>query len=230
MGMDGVEILVENEEAFGIKFDDRAVENLVTVGDLCDLLLTMVPTAKQERCLTALAFWRLRAGLGALGIERARVRPDARIEDHLWTRGHGVAERQATWDRLAKAVGLDLPPLVRSRFLVGICAATCVGVFVAGLMAWPLRWWIPTAISIGAACLLGALTRDHRTSLPGPIATAGGLARHLVVRQAARIAAPEGITRTQVEAIVRWIIADHQGLPLERVTLGARWIDDLRID
>jgi acyl carrier protein len=47
--MDGVEILVEVEDAFGIKLDDREVSRVVTVGDLCELVLSVILRARDDR-------------------------------------------------------------------------------------------------------------------------------------------------------------------------------------
>lgn len=229
MGMDGVEILVEVEETFGIALDDGEVARVETVGDLCDLVLSRVPRAEQERCLTALAFWRLRAALGKFGVERSRVRPDTRLADVVWSGGQRMAERRAAWARLSEALGLDLPPLVRSRTLVAIGLTSCLAAFVA---AWFTGGsvWLATAGATGLGALFGVLTRSRRGYPRASIATIGGLARALVVRQAARVAAPAGgFTAPQVEAIVARIIAEHQALPLRRVTRGARFVDDLGI-
>lgn len=205
--MEGVEILVEVEAAFGITLDDRSAERVVTVGDLCELVLSIVPGAKQERCLSALAFWRLRAALGSLGVERARVRPDARLEELLWTGEQDAASRRAVWDHFAAALGLDLPPLVRSRRLVLVCTTLSLGAFAVALGWGPFPWWedawVAAALSIGVSCLLGALTRPYRAYPPPEVATVGDLARQLVVGQAAKVAAPTGgFTRPQVEATV----------------------------
>ncbi len=227
--MDGVEILVEVEETFGIALDDGEVARAETVGDLCDLVLSRVPRAEQVRCLTALAFWRLRAALVASGVERSRVRPDTRLEDVVWRAGQGLAERRATWARLSEALGLDLPPLVRSRTLVAVGVVACLGAFVAAWFAGG-SGWLATAGATGLGALFGLLTRSRRGYPRASIATAGGLARALVVRQAARVAAPAGgFTAPQVEAIVASIIAEHQALPLRRVTRDARFGDDLGI-
>lgn len=230
MGMDGVEILVEVEDAFGIELDDREVTKIVTVGDLCELVLSIVPRATQERCLTALAFWRLRAALGSMGVERARVRSDTPLEEVVWCSGQSAADRRMAWARLAATLRLDLPPLARSRTLIAVSATTCLCAFSAVLLA-SRSTWQAAAGAIALALLLGITTRSRRGYRPASLATVGDLARALVLRQSAKIAAPTGgFTRPQVEAIVARIIADYQGLPLERVTLGARLVADLAVD
>lgn len=228
MGMDGVEILVEVEDAFGVALDDRRVADVRTVGDLVDLVHAVAPRASQERCLSALAFWRLRAALGALGVARSRVRPRTPLGEVVWSTELCASQRRAAWRRLADELGLDLPPLVRSRALVAVITTACLGALVGVLLAGSPAWFAAAA-AVGLALLLAVATRPLRGT--PPVATVGDLARTLVVRQAARIVAPAGgFTRAQVEAIVRRIVAEHQGLPLQRVTLEARFVDDLGID
>lgn len=48
MGMDGVDIVVEVEEAFGVALDDRACAQVVTAGDLCELVLSQVSRATAD--------------------------------------------------------------------------------------------------------------------------------------------------------------------------------------
>ncbi len=227
MGMDGVEILVEVEDAFGVALDDQRVAAGRPVRGLVDLVHAVAPRASQERCLGALAFWRLRAALGALGVERARVRPRTALEEVAWPPGLDASQRRAAWRRLADELGLDLPPLVRSRALVAALTTACLGALVGLLLAGGPAW-LAAAAAAGLALLLVVATRPLRGT--PPVATVGDLSRTLVVREAARIAAPAGgFTRAQIEAILPRIVAEHQGLPLERVTLSARFVDDLGI-
>ncbi|HZV00747.1 MAG TPA: acyl carrier protein [Planctomycetota bacterium] len=234
MGLDSVDLLLEVERAFGVTLDERACANVVTVGDLCELVLASVPPAKHERCLTALAFWRLRRALvAAFGSKRSAVRPDSNLRMLVWPpeRRAPLHAREA-WSRLERMLGLALPPLERSRRLFWACIAVVV-LLGAGLSVslGPSERWLAAGVTVGAACLLGVATRPWKIHAPADVETVGDLARALVLREAGRLAVPAGgFTRAQIETIVPRIVANETGNPIERVTLDTRIVADLGID
>jgi hypothetical protein len=65
MGLDGVEIIMEVEEVFGISISDEDAAELFTPGDLVDYISSQVPTRTAEECLTQQLFHRLRRGFRA---------------------------------------------------------------------------------------------------------------------------------------------------------------------
>jgi hypothetical protein len=62
MGLDGVEILMRTEEAFGIEIPDSVAERLVTPADLVDFVAAHVPLKPTVECLSQQVFYRLRRG------------------------------------------------------------------------------------------------------------------------------------------------------------------------
>ena len=62
MGLDGVEIVMETEETFGIEIPDAIAERLYTPGDLIEYVLSQLATTPSDSCLTQQLFYRLRRG------------------------------------------------------------------------------------------------------------------------------------------------------------------------
>ena len=56
MGLDGVEIVMKVEEAFGITIDDAEAGKITTPGQLIELVLSKVGRTVDEACLTQRAF------------------------------------------------------------------------------------------------------------------------------------------------------------------------------
>ncbi len=63
MGLDIVELVLATEDAFGIHISDEAFSGVTTAGDLCDLVSGLVDGKQSRRCLTSMAFYRIRRGL-----------------------------------------------------------------------------------------------------------------------------------------------------------------------
>jgi hypothetical protein len=66
--LDDVELVELVERAFDITFSPREMEQILTVGEFYDLLLTKIPPNGADRqCASAMAFYRLRSALRRLG-------------------------------------------------------------------------------------------------------------------------------------------------------------------
>ncbi len=80
MGLDGVELIMAYEEAFGVQFTNEDAIRIRTPRDVIDLIVSKVPLTTESACLEQRAFYQVRATLLELGpIERRRVRLDTPI-------------------------------------------------------------------------------------------------------------------------------------------------------
>src|SRR5215472_708913 len=78
---DEIDVLYAIEEAFGVKISDAEARRCETVGQLFDIVSSKlnIPEARNLRCPTALAFYRLRAALRRLGhVHRVTTKTDLR--------------------------------------------------------------------------------------------------------------------------------------------------------
>ena len=82
MGLDMVEFVMAVEDAFDVAIPDEDAACLRTPRDVIDFVTGLLPTAATSSCLTQQAFYHVRrATAAACGIERATVRPEARLAD-----------------------------------------------------------------------------------------------------------------------------------------------------
>jgi hypothetical protein len=101
MGMDGVEMAMAVEEAFGIDIPDADAAAMRTVRDLSVWVGARVGARALGPCRTRRAFHRLRAALREeLGVPRAAIRLETRIDDLLAT----PRERER-WQTLRERLG-----------------------------------------------------------------------------------------------------------------------------
>lgn len=142
MGLDGVELVMEMEDHFGIEIPDADAERLVTLGGIHAYLCTRLKGRRISGtpCASRATFIRVRDGLGAIcGIDPRRIRPSVRVGDVIPAR-----HLRHQLDALESNVGLRLPNvfvwpriLLALSFAIAIVAGVWLGV-VAGFAAWLL--------------------------------------------------------------------------------------------
>ena len=77
MGLDSVELIIEVEEKFQIQIPDIEAENINTVGDLHQCILTKVERNELNRCSTQKIFYQLRRELSENhDIPFEKIKPD----------------------------------------------------------------------------------------------------------------------------------------------------------
>jgi acyl carrier protein len=233
MGLDSVYLVIEVEQAFGVRFSDREVENTRTVGQFHELLCRSLGAQASDRCLTQAAFYRVRSALIELaGAERAAVRPGADLATLL-----PLDKRGAFWDRFASSSGLVLPrlepvwrephwrwwpafawaafALVIWGAIVAILTGSAV-LLVAGL-------WVALLCILGTAMMalapVEALGRDFET--------VGGLARCVVEENLDRFTAPAADSDGAIWRRLRGIICEHLGISESEVQRETDFVRDL---
>lgn len=103
--LDSVDIVREIERAFQVEISDPEAEACLTVGDLFDLIVskTRVVETGADFCLSARAFWRLRAAAAQSGVTH-RVTPETSLAGIMPRAG-----RRAWWNKLSRTSGMKLP-------------------------------------------------------------------------------------------------------------------------
>ena len=97
MGLDTVELIVDVEKRFGVRFADRDLEKVRTVGHLRDLVLRELPNRPEPAaCHTSRTFYRVRRTLSdTLGVACKSVLPSTRLGDIA-----GHRQSQYLWEDL----------------------------------------------------------------------------------------------------------------------------------
>ena len=100
MGLEGVETILEVQDRCDVEISDEEVAGLRTVGQLSDLVVSLLPRPTSDLCVTRHVFFRLRAALpdsSQLGPRDDVPLPDAR------------RDRRRLWTELEESTGLRLP-------------------------------------------------------------------------------------------------------------------------
>jgi hypothetical protein len=218
MGLEGIEILMEVEDAFDISIEEADAEKSSSPGKLIDVVMSKVAQADAEGCLTQRAFNQLRAVLlKQLPLKRRDIAPSVRMAGLV-----PRTEREPLLQRLAAELGTPpMPPMVRPQWLVILLVGCCLGLgaaaavccFPGGLGEHP-RPLFSTALltAVGLGLLARAATRGCRFDFNPQVATVGDLSRWIVGRKTDRAGStPRKWTREQVAARVREITIEHLG-------------------
>jgi acyl carrier protein len=231
MGLEDLEIIMEVEEAFGIKIPDEDCTRILTVGGMAHyvenrLYGTTTPLA-ETRCATARGLYALRrAMMSTLGVERAAIRPKAKLRTLV-----PYSTRHQFWVSLERE-GLRAPPL---RVPDGVQIAV---IALAGLVGMLLLWgwlrygrpvgalfvvWIPIACGIAMYVL-----RRANAFFPASCATVGDLARQTwLENHDAAAMTPSAVTDSDVLERVKIIIAENLSIPKESLQAETRFADIL---
>jgi acyl carrier protein len=238
MGLDGVELVMEMEEAFGIVIEDLDAEKIGTVGQAYRYILGRVELRTVVPCPSAALFYRLRRDLMALsGADRLAIRPSGRIDDFL-----PVTDRRAAWIGLGDGLGVGLPRLVLApwqRWLVLDIGLACgMACLVAGFV---FEGVLPPAVApaVGVLCLISAASSfaallvfsRFASTIPEGCETIRGIVLATLGRQPGPA---EGVARTwhpdEVWATLRGLIAEQLGVAREEVTEEKHFVHDFGMD
>lgn len=236
MGLDSVELVMTIEKSFGIAIEDSEAASVRTAGQLLALVMSKLEPGTGQGCLTSHAFYRLRSALlKVTGLPRRAIAPATRTES-LWP----PATRRAAWSKVAREVGVDLPPLERPAWLVWCAtAAVVIGSFTVafilrnrlGHLALRSLLSVSLASALVLAWAVASATRPAARYVPSGSDTVGGLAQEVLTMNFGLFAAEQ---RRWCEAEV-WdalqdLIVQQLGVKREEVTKEARFVEDLGMD
>jgi hypothetical protein len=220
MGLDGVDLVLGVEEAFGISISDEEAASIRTPRQLTDLVMAHLATAPSAACLSQISFHRLRRSLIAdFGISRPTVKPDSSWQ-HLLPSGR----RPEHWKKLSESLRLVLPPLERPGWMLWLMLIVSVaaGLWIYSLAGSALA--ILATFSCGAC--LAVLTSPARQAFPASCRSVGTTARYLAATAPAQFKAPsEPWSRAQVRSIVDGVIREVLGV--SEVPEDADSVEDL---
>ena len=81
MGLDIVEIIVNTEETFNIKFDDnKDLKDVKTVGDFYNVILSKLENIEESECTKSIIFYKLRKEIMEIkDLQRKNITPKTKI-------------------------------------------------------------------------------------------------------------------------------------------------------
>jgi len=227
MGLDGVEILMRVEEAFGIQIEDAEAEVTLTPGQLIDLVLSKVSVTDINTCLTRRAFHLVRTFfVSEWKASRATIRPAVSLNSLV-----PRPKRREFAGALGTAVGI---PSLRMEFprtisllIVGTSFACAVAGFLACTGPAPVRCIVGVMVAGVFLFFVARTGTPLKTEFPSGVSTVGDLARWVMMRKPG-LAVPENTTwtREQIAAGVKDIVVRQLGCE-SSYREEARFIEDL---
>lgn len=237
MGMDGVELVMEAEERFGVQITDAEAERIRTPGMFVDLIFSKVSKSPERFCRSQRAFYVLRRVFTEkFGVSRSTVRLDAPISSlgipgtpkSYWPQAQAAVHAKS-WPSLAYPAPVNLGR-----------KALVIGVLSAGILCSYALIDYPASVGVGViACagLVGSLilaakakaTFDqmvigHRTELPCCIQTVRDLIPY--VQSSREIS----WTRESVALEIRKIVIDVLCIKPEIYHEDADFVKDLGLE
>ena len=178
----------------------------------------------RSRCTHAAAFLRIRK---ALAETNGRVQKSIRSETRL-AEVVGRFGRRTTWRILELNLDWDLPALVRSRFVVGLCIAGYIAILAMNMHEIsdiPLIWWL----AIPYLVLAYLCTIPLAVHFPRGCESVKDLAKVVTDLNYGRIATEyDSVNADEVWSVLRDLVAEVSGLPREDVGPDMPLVDPAR--
>ncbi|HCU37273.1 MAG TPA: hypothetical protein DGT21_18085 [Armatimonadetes bacterium] len=250
MGLDVVELVLAVEDTFGIELRDEEAQEVITVGDLHDLVMRklegVTSLESEPPCHSSHVFYRVRRALrDCAHIPRRETTPQSDVE-RLFAATHAdePKRRREVWAQFGDAVGLSVPPLqlpggttVDAAIAIGTIGALMLATWALGshlgIAAWSALFvlWLSVglALSVCAAILVYRFTRRFADRIPPQCETVGGLVRKVATINSAQLIHELGTTPEAIWERLQEIVAAESGMPIERVTREANFYKDLRL-
>lgn len=114
MGLDGVELVMEFEEEFGVELKDEEVVDTVTPRMVIDLICSKLKNIDERTCQTQRTFYILRkAFVKMFGLERKSITPDMPFRNLI-----EKSKGKKVWEQIRIAVeARDWPGLIRPLWM-----------------------------------------------------------------------------------------------------------------
>jgi hypothetical protein len=233
---DTEELLREIQLSFWIDFTEDDIVQAETIGDLFDCVVRKGGGFHSPKCLTSVAFYRLRQALvDVSGSERRSFRPNSSLRTLMPWR-----VRRARWKALESQPRLILPSLQPHRWFVlalwPVAAAVAIGYLLAleGMPETSLAWCVALIsgflFTLMAWVALLLVTSPLHRSLP--LRTVEDMVRYVVAHNHQKLAQEAGGTSTKAQAwaAFRELVGSSAGIHPWAVKREMRFPEDLRIE
>ena len=228
MGLDFVEIVMEVEETFGIRFRSEEFSSIQTVGDFVSLLRSRIVAADTVACPSLSQFLRLRSLVREVaGKPELRIRPSHRLESTL-----SSDEIRRLWQSMQEKLGIYPAPLRLPRYLRNTLLLIAVTILF-GTVGYAIAndvVLLPQALLFSAFIAISLILfgGGFRSVPPVGWATFGEMTRQL----SGTIVATRNLHLRTDDLILeklRPIFSDILNIKPNEIVLSARLIEDLRV-
>ena len=237
MGLDGVELVMSLEEAFGIQITDEEATNCRTPRMVIDVIFSKLKTADEHVCRSQRAFYTIRRVLiQTFGLERKSITPDMQLRGWL-----PRSREKEAWEQIRAILSSHhLPGPVRPLRMTRVLTATTLAIFSVTIgatirLSWGAGSTLKDEILQGGVLgfftagvfgiVAGLLTRPFRVYIPAQFKSI----RDLIPRGMAFDRVTEW-TREEVAAVVKRLMMEQLGLDESEFTEDSRFVQDLHMD
>lgn len=225
MGLDGVELLMDVEEHFGISIKDTEATCTCTVGELVSLIRTRILAGSSAACPTLWAFLTLRRAIREATNEVTfRTLPSDQVALVL-----SPQYRLKLWRKLEELLGSQPPALRRSAKLKLVLAFCAFALLILSTAILCVDWrLLPFTLMISVALIVTLYSATTRLCTTPPIGWTdmGSIARRIAGTRTSlsrfTVADDDAILRE-----LRPIVANCLGVDESQVVPAARLVEDL---
>jgi len=224
MGLDGVELIMEVEDTFGISIPDEEAEYCSTVGGMYNIIISKL-TPAEEGCLSNSAFYKLRkAMIDEFNFSRKEIRPKALL--------HGFfpeKNRRSAWKSLQERLNLQLPCLRRPTMIhVGIFLSSLMVGLTAGIYSRSIFIFITAFLF--AIIIAYMITKFLATEFPKPCTTIGGTVNNIVALNFKTLREEKSKWHhNEVWRTLLFVISDQLGIDENELTPETNFVKDLNV-
>jgi acyl carrier protein len=212
MGLDGIELILATEEAFGVTLDDVDIAKVVTPRDLGDLVYKQLETTNEEICQNQKAFYILRKVLMKIyGLKRDDITLEFRLDtvipkdkqkEHWLNLKEFVKAR--SWPKLLQPQWMLKLRSVSLLFLL-ICPVVLFMIFLPVYIAWS-GFLVAVTLMVLFQRVFEKKTMRYRCRIPEIYLTIKALVHFVKTSNDIKW------TRDQVQKQLRTVIIEKLGL------------------
>lgn len=223
MGLDGVELLLDVEERFGIRISDEHTERIRTAGDLYLYVLGRVQGVEDGRCRSAVVFYQLRRALiSAIDADRAIVRLATPVTQLVGNRGP-----HWTWRQLQPHLEFNLPGLRYPKWLGPAVAAGLILAVITAVAG--LSWNFAVGCAFPGVVLLSLVLLSRLATGQAQVPDSCRTVRDVVETITKKIPTGAATRPDAVWGTVQELISDVTGVARENIKRESRLVGDLNL-
>lgn len=231
MGLQGVELVMDLEEAFGIELKDDEVVESLTPRMIGDVIFTKLKATDEHICQSQRAFYILRkAFLNMFNLERKSIKPDTRFRDFI-----GRSQEKEIWGQLRVAIAARswpglARPLWMSRLLIGVTLAifgmTNIKVYAAIRSFRGIEIGFIAGIVLAAvfAHIAAKLTHPWKVRIPPRFKSVRDMIPYAITSDRVKW------TREQVSILVKQTVMENLRIKESEYTEDSRFVEDLGLN
>lgn len=233
MGLDSVELIMEVEKAFDIRIPDPEAEKILTVGDLYETVWKYIKHDADGRCTSQMLFYVIRRKMvESFGLARNNITLDA-VPDQLFE----SAQKRLIYTKVSQEMQLEFPALVLRKPWNDILGWTAFGlillnlgvnVYLVNVKDYSSWLFMSTLFLMFVLAKVSHYFDPLCTRVPHE--NMRSFTQDVLKLNYAKFKGENGITRKEMEQVLKLIIVDKLGVDPVEVSPEKSFTDDLGVD